>query len=213
MPTLTTPILQANALDFGYHDQKLLSHFTARFPPGITLIRGGDGSGKSTLLRLLAGALPAHSGQLQINGISLQTQAARYKAQVFWTEPRDDAFDQLSVTDYFDYQRRHFAEPAGFDDSILTHVIAGLSLDEHLHKKLFMLSTGSKRKVFMAAAFASGAAVTLLDEPFAALDNISIDFTLRWLEQNAHTGQRAWVIADYVAPPGLSLLQTIDLGA
>ena len=32
------------------------------------------------------------------------------------------------------------------------------------------LSAGTRRKVWLAGAFASGAAVTLLDEPFAALD-------------------------------------------
>ena len=203
------PVLQASGLCFSYPDRPLFNNFSAGITPGITLLCGGDGRGKSTLLRLLAGALPAQSGQLRINGIDLQTQPANYKAQVFWAEPRTDAFDQLTALDYLASQRSRYA---AFDDNVLTDMTDGLSLQEHLHKQLFMLSTGSKRKVFLAAAFASGAAVTLLDEPFAALDTASIGFILAWLRNEASPTHRAWVIADYAAPNGLPLAQIIDLG-
>jgi ABC-type multidrug transport system ATPase subunit len=201
-------ILQANALHFSYPNHPIFSNFSASMAPGVTLVRGGDGRGKSTLLRLLAGVLPAQSGQLRIQGVDLGAQPANYKAQVFWAEPRADAFDPLTALDYFELQRSSYAD---FDDAVLADMTDGLGLQEHLHKQLFMLSTGSKRKVFLAAAFASGAAVTLLDEPFAALDTVSIGFIVAWLESNANDG-RAWVIADYVAPEGLDLAQVIDLG-
>jgi ABC-type multidrug transport system ATPase subunit len=105
---------------------------------------------------------------------------------------------------------------SGFDDAVLADVVRGLGLQEQMHKQLFMLSTGSKRKVFLAAAFASSAAVTLLDEPFAALDAASIGFILSWLRSAANDDskacERAWIMADYLAPEGLRLAQIIDLG-
>ena len=205
---LSDAFLEVEQLHFSYPDQLLFTRFSATVPAGITLIRGGDGCGKSTLLKLLAGTLPAQSGQLHINGIDLQTQPVRYKNQVFLVEPRTDVFDQLTMPDYFEVQR---SSHAGFDRSLLAEVTDGLGLAEHLHKQLFMLSTGTKRKVFLAAAFASGAPVTLLDEPFAALDAASIGFALRWLQNPAVGRQRAWVIADYAAPDGLTLFQTINL--
>jgi ABC-type multidrug transport system ATPase subunit len=208
-PASNVTVLKVSALQFGYPGCSLFTDFTVDIPSGITLVRGGDGRGKSTLLRLLAGTLPAQSGQLQINGVDLQAHPANYKAQVFWAEPRSDAFDQLSVPDYFERQRLCHA---GFDDALLMVVVAGLGLSEHLHKQLFMLSTGSKRKVFLAAALASGAALTLLDEPFAALDASSIAFLLRHLASALTANDRAWVIADYLVPVGLPLACTIDLG-
>lgn len=203
-----TPILQASALHLSYPGRPVFTHFSTAIAPGVTLVRGGDGCGKSTLLRLLAGALPAQRGQLQIKGIDLQAQPANYKAHVFWAEPRTDAFNQLTALDYFELQRSSYAD---FDDAVLADMTNGLGLEEHMHKQLFMLSTGSRRKVFLAAAFASGAAVTLLDEPFASLDAASIGCLLAWLEGTANDG-RAWVIADYVAPEGLDVAHVIDLG-
>ena len=74
-----------------------------------------------------------------------------------------------------------------------------------------MLSTGSKRKVWLAAAFASGAAVTLLDEPFAALDKASIGFVLELLGDVAAHTERAWVLADFEAPGKVPLAAILDL--
>ncbi len=209
--TQTHPAINliATSVYFSYPDKTLFSNFSAQITDGITLLRGGDGCGKSTLLRLLAGALTAQGGQLHINGIDLKAHPANYRAQVFWTEPRCDAFDQVRVEDYFELQRATFA---GFDNRLLADMTAGLSLKDHLHKQLFMLSTGTKRKVFLAAAFASNAAVALLDEPFAALDAMSIEFLVRWLQIAGNAQNRVFVVADYVAPDGLPLTQTIDLG-
>jgi ABC-type Mn2+/Zn2+ transport system ATPase subunit len=87
-----------------------------------------------------------------------------------------------------------------------------LGLAPHIDKPLYMHSTGSKRKVWLAAALASGATLTLLDEPFAALDKSSIRRILELLQEAAQHTHRAWVVADYEAPPGVALAHTIDLG-
>ena len=91
-----------------------------------------------------------------------------------------------------------------FDDVLLLALIEGLSLYDHIAKAMYMLSAGSKRKVWLAAAFASGATVTLIDEPFAALDKASINFLLERLESISQNTNRAWVIADYEVPQNLS---------
>lgn len=186
----------------------LFRQFSVHLPNGVTWVVGGEDSGKTTFLRLLAGELTAHAGALSINGICLNDQPVEYKEQVFWVAPRSDAFDQLVVTDYFTAVQHRFPR---FDTQLLADLIEGLSLTEHVDKSLYMLSAGSKRKVWLAAAFAAGATVTLLDEPFAALDMASIRFITELLADAAQHGSRAWVVADYEAPRGLSLAGMIDL--
>jgi ABC-type multidrug transport system ATPase subunit len=210
MTTPTAPaILEVKGLGFRYPERTLFSDWSASLPSGVTLVLGGDGRGKTTLLRLLAGDLAADAGELSINGISLQTHAKAYRRQVFWTEPRTEAFDQMTPAHYLDLQRSTYA---GFDDVVLTQCVDGLALAPELNKQLFMLSTGSKRKVWLAAAFASGAALTLLDMPFAALDKASVGFVLVLLQDAAAHPARAFVVADYAAPAGVPLADVIDLG-
>lgn len=202
-------VLQAEGLHFQYDSHTLFANFYASLMPGVTLVCGGSGRGKSTLLRLLAGTLPLAAGQLRINGISLRDEPAAYRQQAFWTEPRTDAFDQITALEYFELQRQTYA---GFTGNILAALVNGLSLESHLSKLLYMLSTGSRRKVWLAAAFASGAAVTLLDEPFAGLDTASRDFVMNMLEDAATHPSRAWVLADHEAPGEVPLAGMIDLG-
>ena len=209
MTATQATILQADKLTFNYPDRPLFSDWSQSIPAGITLVRGGDGRGKTSLLRLLAGDLAAQGGQLQLNGISLAQQAEAYRQQVFWVHPRSEAFDQMSVPEYFASVAARYAS---FDQSRLPALIAGLSLTPHMEKRLFMLSTGSKRKVWQAAAFASGAALNLIDDPFAGLDQGSINFVTQQLNQAATEPTRAWVLGMYENPPGVPLAALIDLG-
>jgi ABC-type multidrug transport system ATPase subunit len=195
MPTPTT--LEIQNLNFSYPERELFTDLSASIKPGVTLVQGGDGRGKTTLLRLLAGDLKPSSGQLKIN------------AKVFWVDPRTETFDQLTGTEFFESQRVAFPE---FDYALVNKLVDGLDLASHINKKLNMLSTGSKRKVYLAAAFASGAAVTLIDMPFAAIDKPSIHFILELLHDAAEKTDRAFVVADYEAPTGVRLAGLIDLG-
>ena len=204
-------MLQISKLQFKYPTSQtpVLTDCSAPFPPGITLVRGGDGRGKTTLRQLLAGDLKADSGRLELDGIGLQDQPALYQSQVFWQDPRSDAHDALVASDYLTQAK---ARCKAFDEALLAHLLAGLSLEAHLGKQLFMLSTGSKRKVFLAAAIASGARLTLLDMPFAALDKPSIAFLIQTLTAEALKAERIWVLADYEAPVGLPLAAELSLG-
>jgi ABC-type multidrug transport system ATPase subunit len=210
MPT-HTPILYADALSFGYPGQPqglLFDALCVRLMPGVSWICGDEGVGKTTLLQLLAGALPG-IGPVQINGGMLPPNSSAYRQQVAWFDPRDAALDQHTARQIFSsLPERH----PGFEPAALQAHIEGLSLAPHLDKALFMLSTGSRRKVFIAAALASQATVTLLDQPFMALDRPSIDYLLGVLAEAARHPSRAWVVADYVAPDPVALAAVIELG-
>ncbi len=202
--------MQAERLCLRLPPRELFSQLSFGIPPGITLVRGDEGCGKTTLLRLLAGELPAESGELRLNGIHLKTSPAAYQQQVFWADPRSEAWEQTSPADYVLSLPRHYPS---FDAQRATELADGLGLTPHLHKPMYMLSTGSKRKVWLAAAFASGATVTLLDDPFAALDKASIGFVLALLREGSQHPTRAWVVAGYEAPVDVPLAWVIALGA
>ena len=205
---MNSATLQANGISFEFSQKQIFNNFSASIPNGITFVIGDESKGKTTLLRLLAGDLTAHAGDVTINGFSFSKDIENYKKNVFWIDPSTNAFDQISANDFFDLQRKLYMD---FDEAVLADLIDALSLKEHLLKSMYMLSAGSKRKVWIAAAFASGAAVTMIDEPFAALDQASIHRLIDRLEISALKKGRAWVIADYVAPKNLSVHQVINL--
>ena len=203
------PILRAERLSFGYLPAPaplLFKELSLALPPGVTFLCGDESTGKTTLLQLLAGVLLPASGELRIQGVNLAQNPSAYRSQVAWLDPRDTALDEKTARQIF-----AAALPACKPDALRAH-IDGLSLGAHLEKTLTMMSTGTRRKVLLAATLAAEAPVTLLDQPFKALDRPSIDYLLALFAQASRQSARAWVVADYEPPPGIELAGVIELG-
>lgn len=178
---------------------------------GLTQLRGGPGTGKTLLLRLLAGQVPATRGILRIHGVSAADAPDDYLRQVFWTEPGScavDALDAVTPTAYLDSISR--AYPC-FDQRQIAPLVDDFSLQDHMFKPVHMLSTGTKRKVLLTAAFASGATLTLLDEPYAALDKPSANALEARLGDAARQRTRTWLVAHHGQVCDAPLAGVIDL--
>ncbi|KPU88823.1 ABC transporter [Variovorax paradoxus] len=207
-PASTAPILVVKNLSFAYPRRPaLLSAWSASVGAGLTQLYGGDGSGKSTILRLLAGKLRGE-GQLNLAGARLDQDPDTYGRNVFFVDPETDAFNDISATQC---TLSLSAGDPGFDEAKWRAFVEGFSLTPHLEKPMYMLSTGSKRKVWLAAALASGRALTLLDEPTAALDANSIRFLWRTLFESAGRDDRAIVIASAERIDAVPLSGLIEL--
>jgi ABC-type multidrug transport system ATPase subunit len=202
-------VLRADRLRFAWPGEPpLFDGLSLRLGPGVHLLSGEDGCGKSTLLSLLAGERTAQAGTLSIGGASLQQNAAAYRQSVFWVDPQSEAFEQVNAEAAWAALAAHHPH---FNHPLLAELAQAFGLDEHAHKPLYMLSTGSKRKVWLCAAFAAGAALTLIDQPFAALDGPSIRLLRELLGEASEHPRRAWLLADHEAPAGVPLGQVIAL--
>ncbi len=191
---MTEPVLQAQDLAFSYPGRHVFAGFSAAFGPGITWVRGSNGSGKSTLLKLLAGALPPLAGRLSVAGLDAAAQPLAYRREVFWCGPGAIAFDHLRPPEYFAFLRGLYPR---FDSAALPGQLDALGLAPFLGTPLAALSTGTQRKVWLAAALCAGTAAVLLDEPLNALDAASLVHVLAQLLHAAGDARRAWVVASH----------------
>ena len=159
---------------------------------GLTLVRGGEGRGKTALLALIA---------------------ENATLSVWHEQPADAAHDQTVARAWLDEWRG--AATGRWNDALQAALIEAFALAEHLDKPLFMLSAGSRRKLGLVGAAASGAQLTLLDVPYAALDGRSARVLSELLLDAADDEARAWVLADYALPAALEdapLAGVIELG-
>lgn len=174
-------------------DEQQDPHFDPR--PGLNFVRGGEGRGKSRLLARLA------------------AQAAAEGRSVWLEQPAEAQHDQVVARAWL-AQR----QGAGWNAAVQAVLVEAFALAEHLDKPLYMLSAGSRRKLGLVGAAACGASLTLLETPYAALDGRSARVLTELLAEAAEAAQgseRAWVLADYELPAGLSgapLAATLDLG-
>lgn len=196
------PLVQATGLGFAHPGTPVFAGIDLRIVPGLSLLRGGDGRGKTTLLHLLAGTLQPTAGRLQ----------RAPGTTVFHATLADPALDAVVAQDWLAAQA---AAHAGWSADLAAALQEAFALGEHLPKPLFMLSTGSRRKLGLVAAAASSATLTLLDTPYGGLDVPSGRVLTQLLAEAAMGTQRAWVVADHGLPPaldGVPLAALVDLG-
>lgn len=203
------PLLVCEQLSYERSGWSFLKPVTTTIEAGLTWVVGDEGTGKTSLLRLLAGELHATSGGL--GGALVQKASpgsAAWRAQVFWQDPRSTHWDAQLTAHYLGEQAQHWPH---WNAALAQDLQEALALSDHLHKRFDMLSAGTRRKFWLLAAFASGATLTLLDEPFAALDRASVRVVQELLEDACAHSNRAWVVADYEVPPDLVPDARIDL--
>jgi len=134
-------------------------------------IIGPSGCGKSTLLKLVAGLTPCTSGEILVNNLA-PAQAREQVSFVFqdatllpWRTVEQNVALALEL------ERRPIAESKSLIGALLE--LVGLS---HVAKSYpRQLSGGMKMRTSIARALATRPRLLLMDEPFAALDEITRD--------------------------------------
>lgn len=201
-------VLQADGLTARAGERDLFQGLTFGVDAGVTLIQGGDGRGKTTLMRVLAGVLAPATGSVRLVDSGLTPAQAAYRQQVFWHEPHGDAVRDLRPHDIW----HGLAQTVPLTTDDWTPLADTLGLTPHLDKPMYMLSTGSRRKVGLVAALSCQAPLVLIDSPFAGVDLASTRAFCQVLRERAAASGQAWVLADYAPPPDVSLVRVVDLG-
>ena len=167
------------------------------WPAGVSWVCGDEGKGKTTLLRLLAGHMQPTAGTVTLPA-----------GGVFWIDLQGPEHDATTV--HICWENLRATHPR-WNEALLQDLAEALDMTRHRDKQLHMLSAGSRRKVMVIAALASGATVTLLDQPFVALDFVSIGVIKEFLHDAAEHPNRAWIVADYQAPNDVPLAGVLNL--
>jgi ABC-2 type transport system ATP-binding protein len=165
---------------------EVLAGVDLEVPPGCPVsVVGGNGTGKSTLLRIVAGAASPSSGR-----VSGRPARIGYAPQAVPPPGR------MTVLAYL----RHHAAMHGVGGRDRARPALDL-LDElgftgRREGPVAELSTGNAQKVVLAQALGCGAALLVLDEPWAALDVAAVAALAGRLAAEAAEG-RSLLLADH----------------
>ncbi|MDP5279273.1 ATP-binding cassette domain-containing protein [Sphingomonas sp. DG1-23] len=137
-----------------------------------TGIIGANGSGKTSLLRALAGRLPFAGGSCRILGDECAGDRAGRASRIGFAPPADKLPDALRGRDLLAFLGTGLERPGA---RLLREA---LGLDMLLGRWIGDCSAGMRQRIAVAAAFAEGKDIVVLDEPFNWLDPVAA-FDLR----------------------------------
>jgi len=132
---------------------------------------GPSGCGKSTMLRLVSGLTPATSGSVLVNGMTPQN--ARELMSFIFQDATLLPWRTVEKNVGLGLELEHLARPARREKVAKMLELVGLTQVAQRYPR--QLSGGMKMRVSIARALASRPRILLMDEPFAALDEMSRD--------------------------------------
>lgn len=135
---------------------------------------GPSGGGKSTLLRIIGGLLMPNSGEILIDGETIdfnEKSLQIYRRNIGFVFQSNGLFEHMTAMQNITLPLIHTFE-INKDDATKTadKLFDRFGLNEEKNKFPFQLSGGQKQRISIARAVAINPKLLLLDEPTSALD-------------------------------------------
>jgi ABC-type Mn2+/Zn2+ transport system ATPase subunit len=175
----------------GYNETTALQDVTFELEAGgLLAVVGPNGAGKSTLLKVIGGLLTPWRGRVEVFGAP-PTRQARRMAYVPQAELVDWEFPitAADVVMMGRYPRLGLARlPRAADREAVDAALERVGIADLRGRQIGALSGGQRRRVFLARALASEAALFLLDEPVTGIDARTQDAIMGVLQAQAASG-------------------------
>ena len=181
-------MLQAQGLACLKGDRLLFRNLDLALAPGEMLrVAGANGCGKSSLLRILCGLSSPEAGQVLWLGNSIRKQRDSYHAQLLYLGHALSLHQRLSPKENLRFTCASAGDPCTHHDINYALQCAGLLGQSDL--PLQVLSQGQRKRVSLARLFlAQHRSLWILDEPFSALDSLSVGHLSSHIESHCEAG-------------------------
>lgn len=170
------PRLQAEALDAGYGDARVLAGLDLAVPDGrFTALLGPNGCGKSTLLRTLARLAGPQGGAVLLDGRAIHRLPTREVARRLGLLPQAPVTPEgmrvreLVAQGRFPHQSL-LRQWSSEDEAAVAEALAITRMEAFAERPLGTLSGGQRQRCWIAMTLAQRTPLILLDEPTTFLD-------------------------------------------
>lgn len=152
----------------------------------IYALVGVNGIGKSTLLNAVTQPANIDGGKVEIDGIDNQKYTSKF--HFFYVPDSKEMFLNLTGYEYLKCIIQLYRQDAAKSDETLKKLSIVFKLERSLNEYIANYSLGMKQKVYLMAAFLSGAGNLILDEPFNGLDPESVAMLKKLLAEYRDMG-------------------------
>ena len=171
-------ILKLDKISFKFGKKIILDNLNLILGDGQILgLLGPNGAGKSTIFNIIIGLLSPNFGSITINSQNINKYPIYQRALAFkigFVPQNGGYFHDLTVHENLKAVAEITIQNLSYREEKINSLISKFELDPIRDIKADFLSGGQKKKLVIALALISDPKILLLDEPFAALDVMTI---------------------------------------
>ena len=165
----------------------IFSQLSLEIAPGeAVVLRGPNGAGKSSLLRVIAGLIPAVSGDISFNGTP-SSNRDDFQGQLTYAGHLDAIKPQLTVAENLRFWAQLFGA------STLGQTMQDFRLEEIANRPAHACSAGQKRRLGLARIAVTSRPLWLLDEPTVSLDTETTQRFVATIDAHCAAGGMAFI--------------------
>ena len=161
-------ILTVDRITKQYKNKIAVDRMSFNITEGVTGLLGANGAGKTTLMRMMAGILTPTGGEIDADGIPVNTE--NYRALLGYLPQDFGYYPEFSAKEFLEYMAALKGIEKKAARAKTKELLELVGLSDVAGKKMKTFSGGMKQRVGIAQALLNDPAILILDEPTAGLD-------------------------------------------
>jgi ABC-2 type transport system ATP-binding protein len=159
---------------------------------------GANGSGKSTTIRMLCGILTPTSGQGQVAGFDIVTEAEQVKHAIGYMSQKFSLYEDLTPMENLRFYLGVYSVPENQWAERREWVLDMTRLTEARNRRTRDLPPGWRQRLALGCALLHRPRILFLDEPTSGVDPITRRHFWTFIKQLAGEGMTVFVTTHYM---------------
>ena len=205
-------ILKLEKLSLKFGKKVILDNLNFELNQGQILgLLGPNGVGKSTIFNLVMGLIKPDFGSIFINSEKVNKFPIYIRAKKFkigFVPQNGGYFHNLTVYENLKAISEITFNNKNYQEEKINSLLSKFELDNVRNIKAYLLSGGQKKKLVISIALISDPKILLLDEPFAALDVLTIKMLQQIIVNLQNNNGISIILCDHQARDLLNCVDT-----
>ena len=205
-------ILKLEKLSLKFGKKVILDNLSFELNQGQILgLLGPNGVGKSTIFNLIMGLIKPDFGSIIINSEKVNKFPIYIRAKKFkigFVPQNGGYFHNLTVYENLKAISEITFNNKNYQEEKINSLLSKFELDNVRNIKAYLLSGGQKKKLVISIALISDPKILLLDEPFAALDVLTIKMLQQIIVNLQNNSGISIILCDHQARDLLNCVDT-----
>lgn len=158
--------LKINNVTGGYFGNPVLEDVSFEIADGeLVGLIGLNGAGKSTTIQEIMGLLTPYSGQIELDGITLQEDLEGYRKKIGFIPETPSLYEELTLREHIELTALAYGVPVEEAMPRAEELLKTFRLEDKLDWFPVNFSKGMKQKVMIICAFLTDPSLYIIDEP------------------------------------------------